>query len=96
MRIIVKLISITMAILALTSCQMSSTGSQTATAEFSIKFAQELSLDAQDGRLLLMLSSHDGQEPRFLVNNNADTSLFSVAMWTTGKQASLNKSLHPH
>ncbi len=43
--------------------------------EFSIKYDATLAEAAQDGRLLLMLATHDENEPRFLVDNSADTQL---------------------
>ena len=43
--------------------------------EFSIRFSDDLTSDAQDGRLLLMLATHDGSEPRFLVSNGLNTQL---------------------
>ncbi len=44
-------------------------------AHFVVTFTKELSDQAQDGRLLVMLSSHDKQEPRFLINDGLDTQL---------------------
>lgn len=42
---------------------------------FSIQFSDDLTSDAQEGRLLLMLATHDGSEPRFLVSNGLNTQL---------------------
>ncbi len=54
---------------------------------FSISFAKGLTEDAQDGRLLLMLATHNDDEPRFLVNTSASTQLFfgrNVEDWRGG------------
>jgi hypothetical protein len=45
------------------------------TAKFSITFTKELSDQAQDGRLLLLLSKDDKKEPRFQVNDGLETQL---------------------
>jgi hypothetical protein len=42
---------------------------------FSVSFDAALSEDAQDGRLLLLLATHDEKEPRFLVSISAATQL---------------------
>ena len=42
---------------------------------FDIRFAAGLAAEAQDGRLLLMLSTKAGAEPRFQVGNNPDSQL---------------------
>ena len=42
---------------------------------FDIRFAEHLATEAQDGRLLLMLSTKAGAEPRFQVGNNPDSQL---------------------
>lgn len=42
---------------------------------FTIRFDESLATEAQDGRLLLMLSNTDRDEPRFLVDNSLDTQL---------------------
>ena len=42
---------------------------------FSIQFTDDLANEAQDGRLLLMLATHAGAEPRFLVNTGLNTQL---------------------
>ncbi len=45
------------------------------TAKFSINFTKELSDQAQDGRLLLLLSKDDKKEPRFQINDGLETQL---------------------
>lgn len=42
---------------------------------FSITFTKEMSEDAQDGRLLVLLSTNDKAEPRFQVNDGLSTQL---------------------
>jgi len=42
---------------------------------FSVSFDASLADSAQDGRLLLLLATHEEDEPRFLVSNSADTQL---------------------
>ncbi|WOJ92774.1 hypothetical protein R0135_13395 [Congregibacter variabilis] len=54
---------------------------------FNIRFDESLASQAQDGRLLLMLSNTDRDEPRFLVDNSLDTQLIygrNVADWSAG------------
>ena len=56
---------------------------------FSIRFANDLSGEAQDGRLLLMLSNTDRDEPRFLIDNSPDTQLIfgrNVEDWSAGSE----------
>lgn len=43
--------------------------------KFSISFTKELSEQAQDGRLLLLLSTNNKAEPRFQINDGLDTQL---------------------
>lgn len=43
--------------------------------KFSITFTKELSNQAQDGRLLLLIASNDSQEPRFLINDGLSAQL---------------------
>ena len=45
------------------------------TVNFSISFTKELSDQAQDGRLLLLLSKNDKAEPRFQINDGLETQL---------------------
>lgn len=54
---------------------------------FSVSFDPSLAENEQDGRLLLLLATHDDKEPRFLVNNSADTQLIfglNVENWQGG------------
>ncbi|EAQ98180.2 hypothetical protein [Congregibacter litoralis] len=54
---------------------------------FTIRFDEALGTQPQDGRLLLMLSNTDRDEPRFLVDNSLDTQLIygrNVSDWAPG------------
>src|SRR5688572_25500824 len=58
--------------LLLINCQQSKESSNL---KFSITFTKELSDQAQDGRLLLLLSNNDKAEPRFQINDGLNTQL---------------------
>lgn len=61
-----------------------------ASPEFQIRFSQTLGDTPQDGRLLLMLSNTDRDEPRFLINNSLDTQLIfgqNVEAWKPAEVA---------
>jgi hypothetical protein len=63
--------------------------------QFKVTFDTALAADAQDGRLLLMLASNDEDEPRFLVNNDADTQLIfgrNVADWKGGVAVTVDQT----
>ena len=45
---------------------------------FVISFTKELSEQAQDGRLLLLLANNNITEPRFQIN---DGSVYSIGVW---------------
>jgi hypothetical protein len=73
--------------LALASCQTARQDAAVTPPAFKISFDPALVREAQDGRLLLMLATHDADQPRFLVNNAADTQLIfglDVADWAPG------------
>lgn len=56
---------------------------------FSISYSGDLTEEAQDGRLLLLLATHNDDEPRFLVNTSASTQLFfgrNVEEWNSGSE----------
>ncbi len=57
------------------ACEVNVESTRASGPEFSVRFSAELTEQAQDGRLLLLLATHDGKEPRFLVDNSADTQL---------------------
>ena len=63
---------------------------------FSISYDQALADEAQDGRLLLLLATHDEKEPRFLVNNNLNTQLIfgrNVEDWQGGAALSIDQTV---
>ncbi|NQZ77010.1 MAG: hypothetical protein HRT61_13045 [Ekhidna sp.] len=59
-----------LAILYLCSCE-----SPQSSITFDVSFPDELSSEARDGRLLLLLSTDDSKEPRFLINDGPSTQL---------------------
>jgi hypothetical protein len=62
---------------------------------FVIRFDDSLSGDAQDGRLLLMLSNTDRDEPRFLIDNSPDTQLIfgrNVQDWAAGSEMLIDEA----
>ena len=62
---------------------------------FSISFDSDILDVAQDGRLLLLLATHDEQEPRFLVNTSAQTQLIfglNVQKWAAGSELAIDKN----
>ena len=63
---------------------------------FSVSIGDGLVESAEDGRLLLMLATHDEDEPRFLIDNSADTQLIfgrNVADWSVGAPAIVDSSV---
>ena len=69
------------------SCEISVESSTPKSPSFSVQIDARLTEQAQDGRLLLLLATHDEEEPRFLVNNSADTQLvfgLNVENWQGG------------
>ncbi|MEO1204604.1 MAG: hypothetical protein AAFX10_18015, partial [Pseudomonadota bacterium] len=62
---------------------------------FEIELDASLAEGAQDGRLLVMLATHDDEEPRFLIDNSADTQLIfgiQVEGWQPGSTAVVDAS----
>jgi hypothetical protein len=59
----------------LLNIQCSDSGDTKSVLKFSISFTKELSEQAQDGRLLLLLSTNDKAEPRFQINDGLETQL---------------------
>lgn len=62
---------------------------------FSITLDPSLTRQAQDGRLLLMLATHQRDEPRFLVGVTADTQLIfgqNVEGWSAGESIEVDRS----
>ena len=81
--------AIVMTILSLlsVSCAMNPGVDSDSTPVFSLKYDATLSGAVQDGRLLLLLATHDEKEPRFLVDNSANTQLIfgrNVKAWEPG------------
>lgn len=73
--------------LPLASCEMDITTEVRNSPVFKVSYDNVLSQEVQDGRLLLLLATHDEQEPRFLISNAADTQLvfgMNVEDWAAG------------
>ena len=80
----------------LAACQMEPASDQTQGPTFSIRFDAALANTGQDGRLLLLLATHDAEEPRFLVNVSADTQLvfgLNVNDWHGGTDVVIDQSV---
>ena len=63
---------------------------------FAVSYPQELSEGPLDGRLLLMISNKEGAEPRFQINDGADTQLVfgvDVEDWMPGQEAVVDASV---
>lgn len=74
-------------------CLMS-TGLAQGVPEFAISLDGGSVTTPQDGRLLLMLATHANQEPRFLVNNSAQTQLIfgkNVEDWATDAEVTITE-----
>ena len=86
--------------MALLSCVLSACETEIETTHendptFLISFDAALAESAQDGRLLLLLATNDDDEPRFLVNNSADTQLIfglNVEDWQGGAEIVIDSS----
>jgi hypothetical protein len=68
--------------------------SSQATPNFSISFNSNTLDVAQDGRLVLMLATHNEQEPRFLVNTSAQTQLIfglNVENWAATNEVIIDQ-----
>lgn len=59
----------------LMAMQCSPSGDTKSSVKFSVSFTKELSDQAQDGRLLLLLSTNEKAEPRFQINDGLETQL---------------------
>ena len=73
----------------LAACEINVESSSPKSPVFSVEFDTGLTEQGQDGRLLLLLATHDEEEPRFLVNNSADTQLIfglNVEDWQGGSE----------
>lgn len=69
-----KLQKLLFAILALALVQCTP-GNQKSKLKFAISFTEEMSDQAQDGRLLIMLANNDSREPRFQINEGVKAQL---------------------
>ena len=79
----------------LSACQMETESNQGHGLAFSVRFDAALTETVQDGRLLLLLATHDNEEPRFLVDNSADTQLvfgLNVEDWRGDTQVVIDNS----
>jgi hypothetical protein len=86
-------VALTALCLLLASCQMKDEADKGTGLMFSVSFDTALSEDAQDGRLLLLLATHDEKEPRFLVNISAATQLIfglNVQDWPAGSSIAVD------
>jgi hypothetical protein len=78
----------------LAACQVEIKNTQAHAPEFSIRLDAALTESGQDGRLLLLLATRDDEEPRFLVNNSADTQLvfgINVEDWRGDNEIVIDK-----
>ncbi len=76
------------------ACEINVEGTEANGPEFSVRFDPRLTDQSQDGRLLLLLATHDDDEPRFLVDNSADTQLvfgLDVAEWQADNTIVIDK-----
>ncbi len=81
--------------LFLAACQVESDIEGDTAPSFSIIMDPELTEHAQDGRLLLMLATYDDKEPRFLIDNSANTQLIfglNVENWNNGTEVVVDES----
>lgn len=78
---------------ATTSIQADVNTSSDPEIKFNISVSAEMSEFAQDGRLLLMLSTTESGEPRFQINNSANTQLIfgrNVEDWQQGAEVTID------
>jgi len=93
-----KIAAVTLLVLVcliLTACQNMPSAEKDTALTFSIGLDPVLSEHEQDGRLLLMLATHDEEEPRFLIGNSANTQLIfglNVENWKHGTEVVFDKA----
>ena len=77
-------------VMACTSCQPTAPSFS-----IDVSFSEEISSETYDGRLLLLLSTDDGQEPRFQISDNVTTQLVygkNVEAFSFGEKVSFDGS----
>lgn len=83
-----KLFGVPMALIALFAWACNAGGEESAGPVFEVSFSQELIDQAQDGRLVLMLSKDESAEPRFQIADGPGTQLafgIDVENWEPGQ-----------
>ena len=91
----IKTGSLLVIVLAITVALAGTTVADTESVQFAVTYDAGLAEEAQDGRLLLMLATRDEDEPRFLINNDADTQLIfgrNVKNWKGGTAVTVDKT----
>jgi len=81
--------------LLIAACHVEISSDDPHSLSFSISFDEALSEQQQDGRLLLMLATHNDKEPRFLINDSADTQLIfglNVEDWQYGAEITIDEA----
>lgn len=81
--------------LLLAACQAESGAEDEGALSFSVRIDPAITEHSQDGRLLLMLATHDETEPRFLIDNSADTQLIfglNVEDWPGGTEIVIDQT----
>lgn len=76
------------------NCTDNSTTSSPLT--FTVRYAEALGTEGFSGRLLLLIANHDGQEPRFLINDDNNTQLvfgIDVDDWKPGSTANFDATV---
>ncbi|MGE0930269.1 hypothetical protein [Peijinzhouia sedimentorum] len=84
-----KLFGVPMALIALFAWACNTGGDESTGPVFEVSFSQELIDQAQDGRLVLMLSKDDSAEPRFQISDGPSTQLafgIDVENWEPGQK----------
>lgn len=77
------------------ACQVEVDTGNEQTLSFSIHLDPALTEHAEDGRLLLMLATHNDREPRFLIDNSVNTQLIfglNVVDWLGGSDVIVDES----
>ena len=83
----ISIVSLMVLYTLLAACEMAAESDPNRGPVFTVSFDATLTNTAQDGRLLVLLATHEEDEPRFLVSNSADTQLIfglNVEDWPGG------------